>query len=64
MKFSRKVCLMIILKVSKNEGFIFSLEDTFFEKPQGGVCQNDPPPAVIGLKHCQVCFRKSFGKIK
>ena len=64
MKFSRKVCLMIILKVTKNEGFTFLLEDTFFEKPQGGVRQNDPPPAVIGLKHCQDCFRKPFRKIK
>ena len=25
---------MIILKVTKNQGFTFSLEDTFFEKPQ------------------------------
>ena len=28
---------MIMLKVTKNQGFILSLEDTFFEKPQGGV---------------------------
>ena len=45
---------MIILKVTKNQGFTFSLEDTFFEKPQkewvgrgggGGVgvkCEIDP----------------------
>ena len=26
---------MIILKVTKNQGFTLSLEDTFFEKPQG-----------------------------
>ena len=25
---------MIILKVTKNQGFTFSLEDTFFELPQ------------------------------
>ena len=25
---------MIILKVTKNQGFTLSLEDTFFEKPQ------------------------------
>ena len=37
MKFSGKMCLMIILKVTKNQGFTLSLEDTFFEKPQRGV---------------------------
>ena len=35
MKFSGKMCLMIILKVTKNQGFTLSLEDTVFEKPQG-----------------------------
>ena len=34
-KFSRKMWLMIILKVKKEQGFTLSLEDTFFEKPQG-----------------------------
>ena len=29
------MCLKIILKVTKNQGFTLSLEDTFFEKPQG-----------------------------
>ena len=46
MKFSEKMCLKIILKVRKNQGFTFSLEDTFFEKPQvggGGRCQIDAP---------------------
>ena len=42
MKFSGKMCFKIILKVAKNQGFILSLEDTFFEKPQRG--QFDPPP--------------------
>ena len=32
---------MIILKVAKNQGFTLSLEDTLFEKSQGG--QTDPP---------------------
>ena len=32
---------MIILKVAKKQGFTFSLEDAFFEKPQG--VQIDPP---------------------
>ena len=51
MKFSGKMCFKIILKVTKNQGFTLSLEDTFFEKPQDG--QVDPslnPPAVLGLK--------------
>ena len=36
MKFSGKMCLKVILKVTKNQGFTLSLEDTFFEKPQEG----------------------------
>ena len=35
MRFSGKMWLMIILKVTK-KGFIFSFEETYFEKPQGG----------------------------
>lgn len=27
---------MIILKITKKQGFALSLEDKFFEKPQGG----------------------------
>ena len=37
MKFSRKMRLMIILKVTRNQGFTLSLEDTFFEKSIRGV---------------------------
>ena len=48
MTFSGKMWLRIILKVTKNLGFTLSLEDTFFEKPQGGG-QIDPP-AILGLK--------------
>ena len=40
---------MIILKVTKKQGFTLSLEDTFLEKPQGGRCQTDPP-AFLGLR--------------
>ena len=51
---------MIMLKVTKNQGFILSLEDEFFEKPQmgggdGGSVSDPnrlPPPslpAVLGL---------------
>ena len=34
------------IKSHKNQGFTFSLEDTFLDKPLGG--QNDPP-AFVGL---------------
>ena len=45
MKFPGKLWLIIILKVSKNQGFIFSLEDTFLKKlPEGG--STWPPPAL------------------
>ena len=37
MKFFGKMCLMIILKVTKNQGLILCLEDTIFKKPQEGV---------------------------
>ena len=33
MTFSGNMCLMIILKVTKTQGFTLSLEDTLFEKP-------------------------------
>ena len=39
---------MIILKVTKDQGFTLSLEDKYFEKPQGWG-QIDPS-AVLGLK--------------
>ena len=44
---------MIILKVTKNQGLIPSLEDTFFEKPRGEGGSIWPPPkpqAVFGVK--------------
>ena len=51
MKFSGKICLKIILKVTKNQGFNLSLEDIFFEKLQGrGGKLTPPPPAVLGLR--------------
>ena len=44
MKFSGKMCLKIIIKVTENQGFTLSLEDTFFlEKPQGGQINPFPP---------------------
>ena len=45
-KFSGKMCLKIILKVTEKQGFTLSLEDTFFGKPQG---RSVDPPAVLGL---------------
>ena len=42
MKFPGKMCLKIILRVTKNQGFCLSLEDTLFEEPQGGG-EIDPP---------------------
>ena len=37
---------IIILKVTKNQGFTLSFEDTFFEKPKGQFGgQFDPPPS-------------------
>ena len=44
MKFSEKMCLLIILKVTKIQGFTLSLENTSFEKPQEGGDKIDPPP--------------------
>ena len=54
---------MMIVKVTKTRGFTLSLEDTFFEKQQGGVKLT--PPAVLGLKISQnswknICARVSF----
>ena len=46
---------MIILKVTKKQGFTLSLEDTFFEKPQGEV--KLIPPAVLGLKSLSLIIR-------
>ena len=34
MKFLGKMWLMVILKVTKIQGFTYSLEDTFLEKPE------------------------------
>ena len=46
------MCLIIILKVTKNQGFHLSLEDTLFEKPQGRRGQNDAPNRFRVKKHC------------
>ena len=57
MTFPGKMCLMIILKVMKNQCFTLSLEDTLFEKPrEGWGGQIDPPPPPS-------CFRIKRGKL-
>ena len=49
-KFSWKMWIMIILKVTKKQGLTLSLEDTFFAKRQGGSNSlPPPPPAILGL---------------
>ena len=50
MEFSGKMYLMIILKVTKNQGFNVSLEDIFFEKLQGWGQIDPHHPAAYGLK--------------
>ena len=45
---------MIILNVTKNQGFTLTLEDTVFEKPQEeGGCGQIDPQAVLGLREQQ-----------
>ena len=38
---------MVILKVTKSQSLTLSLEDTFFEKPQGGIQIDLPPPQLF-----------------
>ena len=54
-KISGKMWPMIILKVTKNQGFTLPLEDKFFGKPQwgggrGGMAKLTPPPSGFRLK--------------
>ena len=50
MNFSGKMCFMIILKVTKKQGFTLSLEDIFFSKKYkgGSICL--PPTVILGLR--------------
>ena len=51
MKFSGKMWLMIILKVTKHQGFTLSLEDAFSEKPQEGIKLSSlPSPNLLRIK--------------
>ena len=57
MKFSGKMRFKVILKATIKQGFTLSLEDTFFEKPQGGGSIWTPPLAVLGLRNlCGLVF--------
>ena len=53
MNFIAKMCFNIILKVAKNQGFTLSLEDTTFEKPQGGGGEIDPASRFRVNGKCQ-----------
>ena len=57
MKFSGKMCLKIVLKVTKSQGFTLSLEDTFLEKPKGVVKLTPSLLAILGLTEI---FKKDF----
>ena len=46
MKFSGKMCLLIILKVTRNQGFTLCIEDAIFKKPQGGGLKLTPHPLI------------------
>ena len=49
MKFSGKMCLMIILKVTKCQGFTLSVENAGLKKNTAGVRGQNNPPAFSGL---------------
>ena len=63
MKVSGKMYFKMILKVTKNQGYTLSLEDTFFEKPQGGG-QIDPSSRfrVQASNAASINEAKKFGK--
>ena len=59
MKFSGKMCLEIILKVTKNQCFTLSLAEIFFEKSQarggeGGGGMGVGGVSLISLRHVRV----------
>ena len=58
MKFSERKWLMIILKVTKKQGFTLSLESAFLEKPQS----NWPPkpPSILSERYIRDIFKKYF----
>ena len=42
MKFSGKMCLVVMLKATKKQGLTLSIENAVSEKPQGGVRLTTP----------------------
>ena len=50
---------MILLKVTKNQGFTLSLEDTSFEKPEKPQEIKIYSPTVLGLKVVQNTFQNN-----
>ena len=59
MTFLGKMCLMIMLKGTKKQGFTLSVEDTFFEKPQEKV-KLTPTPSLSLSSRFRVKFQKFF----
>ena len=58
MKFSGMMWLMIISKVTKKQSFTLSLEDTFFDKPQGGGSNWPPSHFKVKEVHQSYIFSK------
>ena len=58
MKFSGKMCLKTILKVTKKQDFTLLLEDTIFEKLQRGVKLT--PPSRFRIKLIYSVFSRNF----
>ena len=50
MKFSKKICLMIISKVTKNQGFTRPPKDTVLETGVGGGGGQIDPPRLFRVK--------------
>ena len=59
MKFLGKMYLMIILKVTKSQGFSLSLEDTLFEKPQAVINKSGTHHHEHNPTHNAI-FRKNY----
>ena len=72
MKFSRKMLLMTILKVTKKQGFTLFTENAFMEKPDGvklTPLSNPPPPsppalAFLGLNEKRFFYAVSAISLK
>ena len=55
MKFSGKMWLTVILKVTKQQGFTLSLENKCLEKPQGRGAGVKLSPSLIKLRENLFC---------